>query len=243
VSQIFDLLSKTEGEQEAAPRSINFHRRRALTDGALRVDEEMYKLVHRVFIGNGSAPPKLIVFTGVESGCGCTWVCARAGEALASAVEVPVCMVDADQLSPGLHRYFGIDDSAELKNDTVTSGSLRKQLTEIRGKNMWLMSCGDPQPNRHNGMLGLEKYKARLSELCSEFDYVLVDAPALSRSAQALRLGKMADGVILVVAANSTRRESARRAKESLQSAGVNVLGAVLNRRTYPIPEALYKHL
>jgi protein-tyrosine kinase len=53
----------------------------------------------------------------------------------------------------------------------------------------------------------------------------------------------MADGVILILEAHATRRESARRAKESLQAAGVKILGAVLNKRTYPIPEALYKRL
>jgi protein-tyrosine kinase len=242
VSQIFDLLSKTAGEQGLASARAET-RHRLLTDGDLRIEEEMYKLVQRVFLGNGAGTPKLVVFTGVDTGCGCTWVCARAGEVLASAVEVPVCMVDADQISPGLRRYFGVDDSDFFKTEILNPGSLREQMTEIRGKNMWLTSCGERPLNRNSGMLGLEKYKARLSELCAEFDYVLVDAPALSKSAQALRLGKMADGVVLVLAANETRREAARRAKESLQQAGIKVLGAVLNRRTYPIPEALYKRL
>jgi Mrp family chromosome partitioning ATPase len=47
----------------------------------------------------------------------------------------------------------------------------------------------------------------------------------------------------LVVQANSTHREAARKAKESLASANVRLLGAVLNKRTFPIPEFLYRKI
>jgi len=47
----------------------------------------------------------------------------------------------------------------------------------------------------------------------------------------------------LVVEANLTRREVARKAKESLESANVRLLGAVLNNRTFPIPETIYRNI
>ena len=49
--------------------------------------------------------------------------------------------------------------------------------------------------------------------------------------------------VVLVVQANSTRREAARKGKESLDSANVRLLGVVLNERTFPIPEVLYRKI
>jgi Mrp family chromosome partitioning ATPase len=49
--------------------------------------------------------------------------------------------------------------------------------------------------------------------------------------------------VVVVVGAHSTRRETARKAKESLDAAHVHLLGTVLNNRTFPIPEALYRRL
>jgi Mrp family chromosome partitioning ATPase len=47
----------------------------------------------------------------------------------------------------------------------------------------------------------------------------------------------------LVIEANSTRRETTRKAKESLEAANVRLLGAVLNKRTFPIPEVFYRKL
>jgi hypothetical protein len=136
VSKNYDLLSGTAGERHL-PAKVN-HSQIALAPPAVnrKVDEEIFKLIQRVFIGNGSGPPKLVVFAGIEAGCGCTWVCARAGETLARAVEIPVCMVDADQLSPGLHRYFGIEGKSLISEELALAGPLREQLTEISGKNL-----------------------------------------------------------------------------------------------------------
>jgi Mrp family chromosome partitioning ATPase len=56
-------------------------------------------------------------------------------------------------------------------------------------------------------------------------------------------LGSGSDGIVLVLRANSSRRESARKATQDLQNAKARVLGAVLNQRTFPIPESIYKKL
>jgi len=82
-----------------------------------------------------------------------------------------------------------------------------------------------------------------LSELRKNFTYVLIDAPPINAYADATLLGRMADGMVMILEANTTRREAARRAKDSLDAAGIRLLGAVLNKRTFPIPERLYSRL
>jgi Mrp family chromosome partitioning ATPase len=85
--------------------------------------------------------------------------------------------------------------------------------------------------------------KERIAELRSEFDYLLIDAPPLNSYADGMIFGRLADGVVLVLEANTTRREAALRVTESLRAMKIPVLGAVLNNRTFPIPEAVYKRL
>jgi Mrp family chromosome partitioning ATPase len=70
-----------------------------------------------------------------------------------------------------------------------------------------------------------------------------MDTPAIHVFGDAILLGQLTDGIILVVGSNNTRRESARLAKESIEAAQVPLLGAVLNRRTFPIPEMIYRKL
>jgi receptor protein-tyrosine kinase len=89
----------------------------------------------------------------------------------------------------------------------------------------------------------LEMMRACIAQLRARFDYVLIDAPILGNYPDVMSLGILADGVILVLQAHSTRREVACRVKHELEASGVQVLGAVLNDRTFPIPEGVYLRL
>jgi Mrp family chromosome partitioning ATPase len=85
--------------------------------------------------------------------------------------------------------------------------------------------------------------RLRLAELRQYFEYVLIDAPALTLGSDGIVLARAAEGVVLVLKANASRREAARKAVQDLQNAGARILGAVLNQRTFPIPQAIYTKL
>jgi Mrp family chromosome partitioning ATPase len=92
-------------------------------------------------------------------------------------------------------------------------------------------------------MLGSDRMRALIPELQREFDYVLIDAPPMEAGDDSLVLSRNAEGIVLVLRAHSTRRETARKAVRDLETANVKVLGAVLNRRTFPVPESIWKKL
>jgi Mrp family chromosome partitioning ATPase len=85
--------------------------------------------------------------------------------------------------------------------------------------------------------------RLRLRELGAVFDYTLIDAAPLNLQNDASVLGGFCDGVILVLKANASRREIASKALQELQAAQVAILGAVLNQRTFPVPQAIYDRL
>src|SRR6185437_14096481 len=82
-----------------------------------------------------------------------------------------------------------------------------------------------------------------LNVLRKRFDYVLVNCPSLKQSTDALVVGKHCAGVCLVVAAGKTTRNQIQGALTTMALASVPVLGFVLNKRTYPVPEFIYKFL
>ncbi len=59
---------------------------------------------------------------------------------------------------------------------------------------------------------------------------VIFDSPPILPVADALILANQVDGVLLVVDAGTTRRETALRGKEQLEKVGGHPLGVVLNR-------------
>jgi capsular exopolysaccharide synthesis family protein len=214
---------------------------KALTELASIAREEQVKLVQRVFLA-GQPTPKVVVFSGIEGGNGCSRVCAESAMVLAAQTSASVCLVDSDLRSPTLHRYFGLDNREGFAEAMLELGPIRDFSRRLADGNLWIMTSGVHTPDPH-ALLTSETLRTRLKELREAFDFVLLDAPPLNPYADATKLGSLADGVILVMGANSTRREAARKAKEDLKAANAKILAAVLNRRTFPIPEPLYKIL
>jgi Mrp family chromosome partitioning ATPase len=62
-----------------------------------------------------------------------------------------------------------------------------------------------------------------------EFDMVIIDTPPMLHMPDARVLGRLSDGVILVVRSARTTRESATAAGQRLAEDGTRVLGTVLN--------------
>jgi Mrp family chromosome partitioning ATPase len=244
MSRNFDLLRVTEhihGTYQTAPETNswpetgNEHR-----DHRAIVDDEVMKLVQRLFVlPDGADTPEAIAFCGVERGVGCTWVCANASQMLAAQGLGTVCAVDANFYSPLLHQHFRVGNRAGFAESLKGTEPVCDFVRRVSGPNLWLMTSGCIGKETLNPA----RLRARLSELRKEFDFVLVDVPAILAYGDSTLLGQLTDGAVLVVGSNMTRRESARMAKESLEAAGVPILGAVLNKRRFPIPEAIYKKL
>jgi Mrp family chromosome partitioning ATPase len=203
---------------------------------------ELAKLVQRVFLLPGSEYNHTVVFTSSDAGNGCSWICARVGELLASQVTGTVCLVDANLESPTLHEQFGVPNHHGLSDALRQTGTIRGYVSQLSRRNLALVSCGSESKDAQS-LVTSDRMRMRLNELRAEFDYVLIDCPSISASNEALSLGSAADGVILVLKANATRKDRARSAVRDLQAAKVKVLGAVLNQRTFPIPDSIYNKL
>jgi Mrp family chromosome partitioning ATPase len=139
-------------------------------------------------------------------------------------------------------KFFGVPNHRGLADALAGEGDMRSYSIQLQPQNLWLLSSGAVTP-RSSGLLNSECFKLRLQELKKEFDHVLIDAPALNLYGDAVAMGRIADGVVVVLQADATRRESALKALETLRAANIEVLGAVLNRRTFPIPDFLYRRL
>ena len=204
--------------------------------------EEALRLVQRVFLLQAQEPPHMVAFAGIDHGNGVSRICVRVAETLAKNIRGSVCLVEANLRSPALPEMFGTTNHHGLTDALLQDGPIRSFTKPVRGDNLWLLSSGALAADSAK-LLNSERLKTRLAELRKEFDFVLIDAPPLTRYSDAIGLGQMTDGLILVLEANSTRREAALQVAEGLRAANIRILGAVLNKRTFPIPETLYNKL
>ena len=204
--------------------------------------EEASRLVQQIFLSPDPKAPRAVLFAGIDQGVGCSQICLLVAETLRSTVSGSICLVEANLRSPSLPGMLGTTNHHGLTDALVREGPIRAFARPLEGDNIWFLSCGSLSSDSPN-FLNSDRLKTRFEELRAEFDYLLVDAPSLSRYADATALGRLTDGLVLVLEANSTRKEAALMVMESLHAAQIKVLGAVLNKRTFPIPESLYRRL
>ncbi len=252
MSKNYELLKQAGLEREPGPTAA-FKITPSLVPGrvpangeGLNLDEfareEAFKLVQRVFLTPSTERPRIVVFASIDHGDGCSRICAQVSKTLASSVAGSVCIVDGNLRSSLLPDLFGVGNHRGLTDALSQEDPVRSFAQRVRPDNLWLLSCGSLAANSPT-LLKSDRLKARLTELRAEFDHVVIDAPPLNQYADSLALGQLADGIVLVLEANSTRREAARKVTEGLRNARVPILGAVLNKRTFPIPEVLYRKL
>lgn len=204
------------------------------------VREEEMRMIQRIFLLENSHPPHVVLFCGIEPHGGTVGICARAGQNLADQINQPVCLVDANLADPSLHRYFGEKSIFGVPDTIVKPKAVCKFVRRIEQTNLFLLSAGLAIPDARS-TLKSDRWYSMLSELRQQFSFVLISGPPAVRQVETVLLGRLSDGVVLVLESNQTRRETARTIQQMLSAANVNVLGAVLNNRTFPVPESIYR--
>ena len=249
VELMLDAVAETKRKTVPVPKSttipfpspeVDRVTHRAPQDFDRLAQEECLKLVQRIFLGQPAR--REVVLAGVDRGNGCSRICVEAASILAANTSGSICLVDANFRNPSLHKFFGVSGNRGLADSLLEEGGARSFAEPLTPSNLWLLSAG-AIASESPSLLNSDRLKLRLQELRTEFDYVLIDAPALNLYSDAISLGRIADGVVVVLKADSTRRESALKGLASLRDARIEVLGAVLNQRTFPIPHFVYRRL
>jgi Mrp family chromosome partitioning ATPase len=235
-------MLRQRAEQQLAPSAAEFVPGTPALHMEEAAGEEVTKLVQRLFLLAGTAGPRQVVFTATERGAGCSFICAHAADILSSRAAASVCLVDCNLGHPSLHHEFKVGNHYGL-SDALTNGDpVRQFVQQLSRPNLWLLSSGsNREASQH--LLTSERMRKRMFELRAEFDYVLLDVAPLDSGNEAAVLGSWCDGVTLVLKANSSSRKAAQKAVDDMQTANAPMLGAVLNQRTFPIPDSIYNRL
>ncbi len=193
--------------------------------------EQIRGLVRRVFCWEDNRPVRQVVFSAVEPQIDVATICHRVGQALALETRSDVAIVSRQQAAEEtvkVHpRYTG---RVPIKSWSMQLATNLWRAPECKLRD----SLGAPEASR---------WLACLEELRNEFEYSVIHGPVAGTSSEAALLGRLADGIILVLGAHSTRKATARKIKESLQGAHSNILGTVLSERKFPVPERIYRRL
>ena len=137
-------------------------------------------------------------------------------------------LVDCDLRNPSLAHWFGLEDGNGLSDYLRGDGNISELIKKTKVERLTLLPGGKVDDNPTE-LIGSRKMEALVHELRSRYHdrYVLFDSTPLLATSESEVLAKLVDGIVIVVRAGSTARETVKQAIASLEKN--KILGFVLN--------------
>jgi capsular exopolysaccharide synthesis family protein len=196
-----------------------------LTEPAGAVSEAYRTLRTKIFYSATDNPPKVILITSPSSLAGKSTTCANLGVVMAQAGKSTL-VVDCDLRRSALHKIFGLRNTYGLMNVLAQEGEPQEFWHEPL-KGLHVLTSG-PLPPSPTEVLSSQLVAGFLEQARRKFDYVLLDTPPTPLVSDSAILAPQADGVLLVVDVERTRKGSLRKAIQSLEIVGAHFLGTVV---------------
>ncbi len=169
---------------------------------------------------------KVIVVSSSMPGEGKSFVSANLAVAKAQ-LGKRVLLIDADMRRPRQHNIWNIPNMIGLSNVLVGQAALYGSTAEAL-VTLDVLTAGKIPPNPL-ALLESQSMASLVKDASKEYDFVIIDAPPLTAVADALNIGKLADGMLLVVRPGIANTGSVNAAKSLLEQSGQRVLGMVVN--------------
>lgn len=198
---------------------------------------EIIRNVFQALDEEGKLRNRIVAFTSATRGEGVSYVVNTIAKELAEQTHKRVLAVDASGL-----KNIRVPEPSQIVrhcSETQLDNLLTLPADEVVGGLVGLR-----KPSQVKDWYSSPEYRtACLKALRWNFDYIIVDCPALDVSSDATLLAPLIDGVSIVVQAGKTRRAQIQRARQTVENSGGEFLGFVLNQRRYSLPNWLYQRL
>jgi capsular exopolysaccharide synthesis family protein len=152
-----------------------------------------------------------------------------------------VLIIDTDMRRPRLHRSFGVPNQTGISTVIVGKATIMEAVKRTDVPNLDVLPCG-PVPPNPSELLHTERFAAVLAECAKLYDRIVLDSPPTSAVTDPAVLGNLADGVVLVVKAGETTRDSAMHARRQLMGAKARLIGVVVNAIDFSNPAYGYDY-
>jgi polysaccharide biosynthesis transport protein len=206
----------------------------------LPLSESYRMLQSNIKFLNSHKTIKSIVVTSSASQEGKSAISANLATAMAQ-VGNKVLLVDANLHNPIQNRIWNTQNNSGLSNVIAEQLDPRMTIEEVM-PNLDLLTSGTLTSSPAT-LLDSQRMRMLMDYWSERYDFVIFDTPALDLTADAPIMGRMADGVLLVVRPGIIERSQATFTKEILEQSGLNMLGLVFNGVTPQFePRPYYYH-
>jgi Mrp family chromosome partitioning ATPase len=200
-------------------------------------EKQLSLLIDNLFVSAQANLVRAVGFCGVDGDDAASWIAACAAESAAARLGGDLCLIDANVVRPRLHNHFGLENRFGLLDCLRDRRTISLYLRRIAQK-LVLLSSGSPAAGPETSP-DSDALRSCFADLRASFDYLVINVGSSQAPNDMFLLSQCLDGLVLVIDANTTSVAAAQETKQAFESAGVKLLGAVLNNRELSVPGAV----
>ncbi len=175
-----------------------------------------------------------LVVTSAISQEGKTSLVSSLAISLARGTNESILVIDADTRAPDLHEVFGVALQPGLVEVLEGSRSLEEAIVADPVHGIHVLPAGELRMSPHQ-LLRNGIFASLLEKLRTKYRYIIIDTPPVLLASETLVVARASDGVLICTMRDFSREDQLRTAREKLVSAGVRLLGAVINGVPTPV--------
>jgi len=199
------------------------------------VAEQFRKLRTYLFRSAMEKKPKTILVTSSFSGDGKSLIAINLAITIAVELHSHAMLVDCDLRNPTLSKWFGMTEAKGLSDYLLGDDDLPGLLVKTQIDKLTLLTGGSTQDNPVE-LIASKRMETLVNELKSRYNdrYIILDSSPVLATTEPNVLDKMVDGIIFVIRAGETPRESVQQAVKLLGKE--KIIGVVLNDMNFKSP-------
>jgi succinoglycan biosynthesis transport protein ExoP len=143
-----------------------------------------------------------------------------------------VLLIDGDLRKPTQHQVHNLPNTLGLSDLLTDRFSYADVVKKTTVATLDLITAGDELPNPAE-LLTSSRLQELIEQLRVRYELVIIDSPPILAVTDPAILSAVADGVILIVRANTLRHHDAEATLEQLNSLGTSLLGMVVNATSH----------
>jgi len=218
------ISHKTELESEPERAIVSYH------DPSSQIAEAFRHIrVALDFASSEQNGGKAFMVTSAGPKEGKSFVASSMAISYAEANEATL-LIDADMKKGRLGESFGIEAENGLSSLLAGVSTFEDVILPTSVSNLSFLPSGPYVPSSV-GLLRPEKLREILKKMCTKFNRVIIDVPAVSNAPDALIWADQCDNVTCVVKAGKTSVKHLNETKKKLQGKS-KIVGAILNIET-----------
>ncbi|MBI4698797.1 MAG: hypothetical protein HY758_07820 [Nitrospirae bacterium] len=196
------------------------------------LSEQMYLMVKDKSI-------KSFLVTDIEGSRETPAIIANIGLYLSGKQGHKVLIIDANFRTPLLSQLLHVADNSGL-SDVIEGKVTFEDAVHDLGSNLYVLSSGNTE---YNPVILLES--SHIADIVNKsrekFEIIIITCADLRGFKDSAVLSSVVDGIIILIDEGKTHRMVAINAIAPMTNKKANIIGAILNNRTYVIPGIIYK--